>query len=217
MLATAAASASSPIAYWYLTRGTGVVALVLLTLTVALGVANVKRLQSKRIPRFVVDGLHRNVSMLAVVFLGVHIATTLLDSYAHVRLTDVVLPFAAGYKPFWIGLGTLSLDLMVAVMVTSLLRRRIGHRVWRATHWLAYASWPVALSHSLGSGTDASSSWMLALSAACVLVVAVAVAIRLRQAPTAPLPRLNRHPIRENVRRARRPAPARLATTGPRR
>jgi sulfoxide reductase heme-binding subunit YedZ len=205
MLATAA---SSPIAYWYLTRATGVVALVLLTITVALGVANVKRLQTKRIPRFVIDSVHRNASMLAVVFLALHVTTTLADSYIPIHLADVIVPFGAGYRPFWVGLGAVSLDLLVAVMVTSLLRRRIGHRIWRATHWLAYASWPVALSHSLGTGSDAGTPWMLALTAVCVTVVAIAVAIRLRQEPEAPTPRLRRHRVAPNVRRAARPQTA---------
>ena len=201
MLATAAATASSPIGYWYASRATGIAALVLLTVTFALGIANVKRFHTKRIPRFVVDGVHRNGSLLAVAFLGVHIVTSLLDSYSTVKLVDVVIPFGTAYRPFWIGLGAVSLDLLVAVMITSLLRRRVGRRVWRATHWLVYASWPVALSHSLGSGTDAGTPWMLALSAVCIAVVAASIWIRLRPAPEAKAPKLNRHEVADNVRR----------------
>lgn len=176
--ALAARHVSSPIALWYLARGTGVVTLVLLTLTVALGVANFKRWRTRRIPRFVIDAVHRNAALLAVAFLAVHIITSLADAYVQIRLVDVVIPFGAGYRPFWLGLGAVSLDLLAAVVVTSLLRRRIGHRAWRATHWLAYASWPVALAHSLGAGTDATASWMLWLAAACTLTVAAAILAR---------------------------------------
>lgn len=181
MLTTAAAS--SPAALWYVTRGTGVVTLLLLTLTVAIGVANVRRLQSRRIPRFVVDAVHRNAALLSVAFLAVHVITTLLDTYAKVSLTDVLVPFGAGYSPFWVGLGTLSVDLMLAVVVTSLLRRRVGYRIWRATHWLAYASWPVALLHALGAGTDADTTWMLGLAGGCTLVVLAATAVRFGREP----------------------------------
>jgi sulfoxide reductase heme-binding subunit YedZ len=157
-----------------------VASLVLLTIVVALGVANVKRLSSRRLPRFVVDGLHRNAALLAVAFLAIHVVTTVADSYVSIGLVNAVLPFTGSYKPFWVGLGALSLDLVLAVVLTSLLRRRIGYRVWRATHWLAYASWPVALVHSLGTGTDAGSGWMLALTGLCMLAVAVAVTARFR-------------------------------------
>lgn len=174
-----AATGSSPIAFWYLSRGTGVVTLVLLTLTVALGVANFKRLKTRRIPRFVIDGVHRNVALLSVVFLAIHVISALADSYVPIGLVDVFVPFASSYSPFWIGLGALSLDLMLAVIVTSLLRRRIGHRIWRATHWLAYASWPVALAHSLGAGTDAGTGWMTVLILVCVGMVVISVLVRL--------------------------------------
>jgi predicted ferric reductase len=175
----AAAISSSPRALWYLTRGTGVAALLLLTLTVALGVANHKRLETARIPRFAVDGVHRNASLLAVVFLCIHIGTTLLDSYVPIRVINVFVPFGSAYKPLWLGFGAIAFDLLMAVAITSALRRRIGHTMWRATHWLAYASWPVALIHGLGMGTDRRSHWMLALTAGCVLVVVLAILARL--------------------------------------
>jgi sulfoxide reductase heme-binding subunit YedZ len=174
-----AATGSSAIAVWYLSRGTGVVTLVLLTLTVALGVANFKRLRTRRIPRFVIDGIHRNAALLSVVFLAIHVMSALADSYVSIDLRDVFVPFASSYSPLWIGLGALSVDLMAAVILTSLLRRRIGHRIWRATHWLAYASWPVALAHSLGAGTDAGTGWMTVLTLICVGTVALSVLLRL--------------------------------------
>ncbi len=192
MLAAAAAVSSSPRVLWYLTRGTGVVTLVLLTLTVALGVANRKRLESARVPRFVIDAVHRNAALLAVTFLCVHIATTLLDNYVKIDLINVVLPFSGSYKPLWLGLGAIAFDLLIAVTLTSMLRRRLGYRAWRATHWLAYLSWPVALVHGIGIGSDRHSSWMLALTGACVLIVAAALVARLTQespqAPRAQLP-----------------------------
>ena len=176
-----AIAASSPSVYWFITRGSGLVTLILLTLTLALGVVNVQRLQSGAIPRFVINAMHRNASLLALVFLAIHIVTVLLDGYVHIRLIDVVVPFGAGYRPFWVGLGAIAFDLMLAVVVTSLLRRHIGYRAWRATHWLAYACWPVALLHGLGSGTDAGTTWMRVVTGVCVAIVIAAALSRLSQ------------------------------------
>jgi Ferric reductase like transmembrane component len=172
------AAAAGPTAYWYLTRGTGTVALVLLTLSVALGVANIRRLRTERVPRFVLDAVHRNVSLLAMAFLLVHIVTSLLDGFAPIRIVDVVIPFTSPYRPLWLGFGAVAFDLMVAIVITSLLRRSFGYRAWRITHWAAYASWPVALVHGLGTGSDTKTGWMLVIVAACVIVVIVAVVAR---------------------------------------
>jgi Ferric reductase like transmembrane component len=167
-----------PSVYWYLTRSTGVVSLVLLTVTVLLGVVDVRRWSTPRWPRFVVDSLHRNVSMLVLVFLGLHIITAALDSFAPISLLDAVLPFIGSYRPFWLGLGAVAFDLLLAIAITSLARQRLGHRAWRITHWLAYACWPIALLHGLGTGSDVKSAWSLILTAICVIAVAIAVCVR---------------------------------------
>src|SRR5579863_2303110 len=164
-----------PSALWYLTRATGAVALLLLTISVALGVANIGRLQRPGWPRFVVEGLHRNVSLLALALLLVHIATSLLDPFAGIRLIDAVIPFTGSYRPIWLGLGAFASDLFIAVALTSVARRRLGHGTWRATHWLAYLCWPVAVLHTVGTGSDVKQVWLLALTAACVVAVIVAV------------------------------------------
>jgi methionine sulfoxide reductase heme-binding subunit len=172
------AASAGPSAYWYLTRSTGAVAMVLLTLTVASGVLDVRRYATARWPRFVIDGLHRNIALLTIVFLALHIITSVLDSFAPIALLDAVIPFVGSYRPFWLGLGAVSFDLLVAVTITSLMRRRVGHRAWRAVHWLSYASWPVALLHGFGTGSDVKDAWLMALSLACLAVVAVAVVVR---------------------------------------
>jgi sulfoxide reductase heme-binding subunit YedZ len=166
-------------ALWYLTRATGAAALVLLTLSLALGVANVQRFASPRLPRFVVDGWHRTTSLLVCVLLAVHIATSVVDGYAPIRVVDAFIPFGGAYRPVWLGLGALALDLLIALIVTSLLRGRIGVRAWRVVHWLAYACWPVALVHGLGTGSDVRPGWLTWLSLGCTAVVVVAIGLRL--------------------------------------
>jgi sulfoxide reductase heme-binding subunit YedZ len=171
------AAAGSSI-YWYLTRSTGAMALLLLTLAIALGVLNVRRFSTPRWPRFVIDSLHRNVSLLAMMFLALHILTSVLDSFAPISLVDAFIPFAGSYRPFWLGLGAISFDLLLAVTLTSLLRQRMGYASWRAIHWLTYASWPIALLHGFGTGSDVQSTWLLALSVGCVAIVLAAVIAR---------------------------------------
>jgi sulfoxide reductase heme-binding subunit YedZ len=169
---------------WYLMRASGVVSLLLLTLVSALGVATVSRWRPGRLPRFVTLALHRNVSLLAVVFLAVHVLTAVIDPDATVRAITVVVPALGGRYGLWLGLGALALDLVVALVITSLLRRRIPQRAWRALHYAAYLAWPVALLHGAGMGTDAGSAWMLGVDAACIAVFAGAVALRLLRAPS---------------------------------
>jgi Ferric reductase like transmembrane component len=165
-------------ALWYLTRGTGAVSLILLTLTVALGVANVRRARTATVPRFVFEAVHRNAALLSVAFLLVHVVSAVLDRYAPIRVIDAIIPFGSAYRPVWLGFGAVAFDLMIAVAVTSMIRRRLGYRAWRATHWAAYASWPVALIHGLGTGSDTKTTWMLGLTAICVIVVFVAAVAR---------------------------------------
>jgi methionine sulfoxide reductase heme-binding subunit len=171
-------ASAGPSAYWYLTRATGVVALLLLSSAVVLGVLDVGRVSSPRWPRFIVDALHRNVSLLAMAFLGVHILTSVLDSFASISPLDALVPFVGSYRPLWLGLGAVAFDLLLAVTVTSLARRRMGYRGWRAVHALTYVSWPVALLHALGTGSDVSSTWLLALSGVCVAAALAAVLAR---------------------------------------
>jgi sulfoxide reductase heme-binding subunit YedZ len=165
-------------AAWYLARGTGVVSLVLLTVVVALGIATRSGRPAFGLPRFAVTAVHRNASLMAVLLLAIHVGTLLIDPYAHLKLIDVVLPFAGAYRPLWQGFGTLALDLIVTLVVTSLLRHRIGLRGWRAVHWLAYAAWPVALLHALGNGTDAGQLWLRGTAAVCAATVLAAVGWR---------------------------------------
>ena len=168
-----------PSAYWYLARGTGAVALVLLTASVVIGIVGSVRVVTARWPRFAIDAVHRDVSLLVIVVLVIHIVTSVLDGFAPITLLDGVIPFVSPYRPLWLGLGTLAFDLLVAIAVTSLVRRRLGYRAWRTVHWLAYASWPVAVLHGLGTGSDVKQWWMLALTVICIVAVLAAVWTRI--------------------------------------
>ncbi len=181
-----AAGAVGPSGLWYATRATGMVALVLLTLTVALGIAGAARMSSPRWPRMVTAGLHRNLSLLVVAFVALHVLTAVLDSFVSIGFLAAIVPFTADYRPLWLSLGAIAFDLILALVATSLVRTRLSYRAWRAVHWLAYAAWPIALWHGLGTGTDTRLTWILAVDGMCMLVVAAAVLARLRSAPPGP-------------------------------
>lgn len=165
-------------ALWYLGRGTGVSALVLFSLVVVLGIVVRAGRPLPGLPRFAVTALHRTTSLTAVAFLALHVSTLEFDPYAQLRVVDAVVPFIGDYRPFWQGLGTLALDLVVLLVASSLLRHRIGLRAWRILHWTAYLCWPVAIAHAIGNGTDGTSSWLLAVLGVCVAGVGAAVVWR---------------------------------------
>jgi sulfoxide reductase heme-binding subunit YedZ len=177
MTTAAVATATSPL--WFATRATGLTALVLLTVSVVLGILTSVRFGRPAWPRFVTVSLHRNLSLLVLTFTGLHVVTTVTDPYASIGVVSAVLPFSSGYRRIWLGLGAVAFDLLLAVLVTSLLRVRLGPRTWRLVHWAGYLCWPVALIHGLGTGTDGAARWVLAVTAACALAVTAAGAWRL--------------------------------------
>lgn len=165
-------------ALWVLGRGMGVAAVVLLSLTVVLGIVTRGGRPLRGLPRFAVQLVHRDVALAATLFVVVHVVTLLLDTEAELRLVDTVVPFVGTYRWFWLGLGTLAVDLLVVLVVTALLRRVIGPRVFRVVHWTAYAMWPVAMAHAIGTGTDGTSAWFLVVAGICAAAVAGAVVWR---------------------------------------
>lgn len=176
-LAAVVVNSSTPL--WYATRATGLVALVLLTASMAAGLLTAVRYQRPGGSRVVTLGLHRNISLLALGFTAAHVLTTVLDSFVPIPLPDAFIPFISAYRPLWVGFGAIALDLMLALILTSLVRSRMTRRTWRVVHWSAYLCWPVAVLHGLGTGTDTPAGWVLAMTAACVLVVAALTVWRL--------------------------------------
>jgi methionine sulfoxide reductase heme-binding subunit len=176
---------------WYTTRGSGAVSLILLSAVAALGLLARTRFEASGWPRFLTPALHRDLSLVTLVFLALHIVTAVVDPFAHLGITAAIVPFGSYYRTIWLGLGTIAFELILAVIATSLLRHVIGERMWRGLHWLAYAAWPVAVLHGLGTGTDARSTWLLAITAVCVVGVVAAAAWRFAS-PQHPLARERR-------------------------
>ncbi len=164
---------------WFSTRGAGIVSLLLSTLVVCLGFATVARWQAPGWPRFLTVEFHRSMALLSIVFVTIHVVTAIIDPFTSLGVLAAIVPLASSYRPLAVAFGVISVDLLVAVIITSLLRERIGHRLWRAVHWLAWAAWPLAILHSLTAGSDAFATWMLVLVGACCLAVAATLIWRL--------------------------------------
>jgi sulfoxide reductase heme-binding subunit YedZ len=177
--------AATPNPLWYVNRGTGAVTMLLLTGSVVLGIGTTVRWKSTFWPRYINAGLHRNVSLMFVCFLAIHVIAAILDPFAKLGLSDALVPFTSSYRPLWLGMGVVAAQVAVAMVLTSAIRGWIGYGVWRLIHWLSYVSWPLALFHGLGTGSDMHAWWFQWLEAACVLSVWVAlISWRLSYAPS---------------------------------
>jgi DMSO/TMAO reductase YedYZ heme-binding membrane subunit len=119
----------------------------------------------------------------------VHVLTAVLDAFVSIPALAIVIPFTSGYERFWLGLGAVAFDLILAMIVTSLARGRLNRTAWRAIHLTAYLCWPVAFLHSLYASGDLRHGSLLDIALGCALILAAAVTWRLvsvaRQPPRA--------------------------------
>lgn len=167
-------------ALWALGRGTGITALAFLTVSLTLGIATRSGRRVAEFPRFAIADVHRFAALAGTTLVALHMGLLFADPYAQLRVIDFAVPFLGAYRPFWLGMGTLALDVLAVLILTSLLRHRLGVRTFRIVHWAAYALWPIALAHALGNGTDAGRGWFVTIAGGCVVTVATALAWRLR-------------------------------------
>lgn len=170
---------------WYASRAAGVVAYALITGGVLLGVLLGGRARLQRWPAFAVADIHRFVGLLAGTFVALHVLTVWADAMVHFSLVQLLVPFTSGYRPFWVGLGTVAAELLVAVALTNVLRKRIGFARWKRWHYLSFALWLAATAHGIGAGTDANEQWLRLLYVGSVGSVVGAVAWRVGRGSTA--------------------------------
>ena len=166
---------------WFIGRATGVVSLMLFTAVLVLGIATAGRSGFAGLPRAGVLRLHRSLAMTSMAFLAVHIVTTIADGYVNLNYWDVLVPFGSGFDPFWIGLAAVAVDLLIAIGITSALRRHLSMKLWRWVHLSAYAMWPLALAHGWGvAGGDGRETWLIMIDIICVAAVLATLGYRLR-------------------------------------
>ena len=164
---------------WYLARATGIISLLLLTGVTALGIMTATRVGGRAVPRFAVAEVHRRIALMTMIFLVIHIASTVLDTYVHIGVLAAIIPFTSSYKTLWVALGSVAFDLLLAVTISSLIRQRLSHAAWRTIHWLSYLAWPIALVHVVFIGTDVRFSWMDLVVLGCIAVVGASLGWRL--------------------------------------
>ena len=167
---------------WAVTRATALVSVVLLTATFALGVLTSARAPHSPAQHAVISTVHRTISLLMISFVAIHVITAIAETYVEIDWVSAVLPFASGYERGWVGLGTIALDIVLAVIITSLARDRISQRVWRLLHLTTYAMWPIALLHGVGS-VSTGALLTYALTGVCAVVGLTAIGVRLVQLP----------------------------------
>ena len=164
---------------WDTARAGGFAAYILLSAAVAVGLVLRNRWQTPKWPRLLTNELHGYLSLLALVFIAVHVLAVLVDPFTRFGLAEVFVPFASHYRPLWMGLGVVSLYLLLAVWVSSRLRTRIGFTAWRRIHVLAYGVYVAATVHGLGTGSDTRSVWAPIMYASSALVVGTLAGRRL--------------------------------------
>jgi len=156
---------------WYAARAAGVVAYLLVSASVALGLALAGKERLQRWPRFAVEDVHRFAGILAGTFIALHVFWLVVDSQAHLGLGNLVIPFTSSYRPLWTGLGVVAAELLLALAVTNRYRKRISYSLWRRLHYLNFAVWIAATAHGLGAGTDSGSTAFLLMYAVTVVAI----------------------------------------------
>lgn len=169
---------------WYSTRATGLVAMVLLTVVVCLGALVAMRVGGSYIGRFELNEVHRSLSMLAMVFVGLHVITTVADSYVSTGPLSIVVPLTSSYKRLDVSLGAVGFDLLLAVWISSLLKVRIKNQSWRFIHWFSWVAVGTAILHALQTGTDTHKGVGWDVAIACLGSSALAGAARALFRPT---------------------------------
>jgi sulfoxide reductase heme-binding subunit YedZ len=171
---------------WYVARAGGLVALVLLTAAVVLGIVLAGRVRLPRWPRFAVEDVHGFAGLLAGIFIALHGAALLVDGYLPFSLTSLLVPGTAPYRPLASALGVVAAELLAALALTNRWRRRLPYTVWRRAHYLNFAVWLLALTHGIATGTDSDTVWGASVYAVCGGAVAGALAWRALRTRVAP-------------------------------
>ncbi|MDE3064947.1 MAG: ferric reductase-like transmembrane domain-containing protein [Acidobacteriota bacterium] len=192
---------------WYSTRATAMVTLVLFTLVVSLGTFVANRVGGAYVGRFEVNELHRSVSMVAIVFLGIHVATTVVDSYVNTGVLSVFVPMTSAYRRVAIGVGAVALDLMAAVWISSLLKARIANTTWRFIHWFGWLAFATAIVHAFLAGTDTRKGWGLIVVGVCAIAGVAAGLWRFFGRPARAAGRTALSPLTTAPERVAPPAP----------
>jgi len=183
-----------------------------LTLTVVLGTLVATRVGGNAVGRFELNELHRSVSMMTVIFVAIHVTVSVIDSYVPIGLWSVVVPFTSAYRRMPIAVGTIAIDLMIAIWVTSIFKERLRVSTWRFIHWFSWACFAIAVVHGFLTGSDSHRQWSIITTASCVAVVIGSGIWRITQRPDRASGRTAHSPMKAHVSHARSGTPPRAGT-----
>ena len=175
---------------WDIARVGGLLAYVLLTASVAMGIALSLGWRSPRWTRFVTNELHRFVTLVAIVFTGIHTLAVAVDPFIGFTPAEVLVPMLSHYRPIWVALGIVATYLLLAIYASEWVRPRIGYRWWRRFHYLSFAGFVLALVHGVATGSDTRAPWAIVLYAGSVVLVGALLVARLLPAGQG-----RRHPV----------------------
>ena len=168
---------------WYMARAGGILAFVLLTASVVVGLLLSGRARLRSWPRFALEDVHRFLGVLAGSFILLHGAALLVDGYLPFSLTNLLVPGTAPYRPLAVAAGVISAELLVALALTNRYRKALSHRFWRRAHYLNFGVWLLALLHGITAGTDTGSTWATAMYLTAAGLVGGLTASRIVPAP----------------------------------
>ena len=170
---------------WLVARASGLLAYGLLTASVLAGLTLKVRPFGTRLRGATVMEVHRTLSFLGLAAIGLHGLALVLDHVVNIRISDLLVPGMAPYRPLWTALGVVAAELSVLVIVSFPLRKIIGARVWRRLHWATYLTFALATLHGIQAGTDTSQPWAHALYIGALASVAGATTWRALASQTA--------------------------------
>lgn len=185
--------------WWLTSRASGIVALVLITASVALGLTMASKIVTKRGVRPVLARVHEHTALAGLIAIAVHGITLLGDAWLNPGVKGVLVPFTMGYQPLFTGLGTVAGYLALALGLSFYARRRIGTKLWRKAHRATVVVYVLALVHTLGAGTDAGSTWLRAFMVATGVPILVLFVARVRPAKARTRPAPAAQPARESA------------------
>ena len=181
---------------WDTARAGGFTAYLLVTISVALGLALSMRWQVRWWPRLISYELHVWITVLSFIFLGIHILASWVDPFTHFGLNELLLPFVSHYRPLWMALGIVAMYLSLAVTLSLFIRRQIGYKWWLRLHELSFVVWALATIHGLATGSDTRTLWGIELYIVSAVLVCSLLCLRLLQPVT---PGGRTHPVWASV------------------
>ena len=162
--------------WWYVARSGGILAWVLVTLSILWGLAlSTKVLGKRNVPAWLLD-LHRWFAALSVVFTAIHVVALVADSYVYFGWSEIFVPMASTYEPGGVAWGIVAFYLLIAIQVSSLMMRKLPRKIWKYIHFSSFVVFAVATLHGQRAGTDATSEvyrWVGIASVQLVLLLTV--------------------------------------------